>query len=357
MASTSASFRSNLAAGSFVILLAGCTDDAPTAPDMAAAAAGEAAAVTYSAVRLGALGGVVGEASDMLDGRIVGHAETADGSFHAFLWENGRMRDLGALPNSTLPTSWALALNSLGQVVGFSLAEDAGGSSADHAFLWRNGAMTDLGTLGGISSRGVGINDAGIVVGFAQNASGNERAVRWRNGVIEDLGTLGGEASAATGINEAGVIVGFAQTGQQRFRAFVWRNGSMRSLPKLDGVYASASAINAHGLIVGSAFNRAGQERAVLWQDGKIRELGVLSGDQHSVAMDLDDAGRITGYSYRVESGEYRTRVFIWEKGIMRNLGNSAGKPNRALGIAPAGHLVGSSTENGNQVAVLWRRR
>ncbi len=41
----------------------------------------------------------------------------------------------------------------------------------------------------------------------------------------------------------------------------------------------------------------------------------------------------------------------------MKNLGNSAGKPNRALGISPVGHLVGSSTEGGDQVATLWRRQ
>ena len=97
-----------------------------------------AAAATYNVVPLGALGGTGGEASDMEGGRIVGHAETADGEFHAFLWENGVMQDLGALPNSVLPTSRAMDLNAAIQVVGFSLTELADGSSAEHGFLWQN---------------------------------------------------------------------------------------------------------------------------------------------------------------------------------------------------------------------------
>ena len=332
-----------------------CAPDAPTGPAMEPVTA--APAITYSVVRLGALGGTVGEASDMVNGRIVGYAETGDGDFHAFLWQNGLMQDLGALPNSVITSSRAIALNSAGQVVGFSLAELAGGGSRDHAFLWQNGTMLDLGTLpGGLFSRALDINDAGVIVGFAENAAGNNRAVRWRNDHIENLGTLGGLSSAATGINASGAIVGLLSTRDDMSWAFVWRGGTMRRLGTLaGGGGAQANAINASGQIVGAAIAKSGFQHAVLWDGGKTIDLGVLPGDTESAALDIDDAGRITGYS-SANSGT-RTRVFLWEKGVMRNLGNSAGKPNRALGIAPAGHLVGSSTEGGSQVAVLWRRQ
>ena len=333
-----------------------CAPDTPTGPAMEPASAPDAA-ITYTVVRLGALGGIDGEASDMVDGRMAGYAETADGRFHAFLWQNGSMQDLGALPNSVLTSSRAMALNSVGQVVGFSLTNVAGGGSTDHAFLWQNGTMLDLGTLGGTDSRAFGINDAGVIVGFARNAGGNERAVRWRNGAIQSLGTLGGPTSAAIGINASGAIVGRSQNSQGKFRAFVWRNGTMRALPALaDGDFAQADAINISGQIVGAAVTKSGFQHAVLWTDGQIQDLGVLTGDTESVAQDIDDAGRITGFSWRNTANGTVTRVFLWEKGVLRNLGNSAGKPNRALGIAPAGHLVGSSTENGDQIAVLWRR-
>jgi probable HAF family extracellular repeat protein len=337
-----------------VLTSVGCASDGPTEPGMQPVAA--AAGFTYNVVQLGALGGTDGEASDMLDGRIVGYAETGAGRFLAFLWENGAMRDLGALPNSVLPGSRATALNSSVQVVGYSQANAIGGGTADHAFLWQNETMLDLGTLGGKASRALAINTAGTVVGHAQRADGAERAVRWRNGVIQDLGTLGGSQAAALGINDAGVIVGRSEVKTGNYRPFVWRNGAMRSLPTLKGGFAQANAINSAGVIVGESNLTPAIQHAVMWKDGKIIDLGTLKGDRVSIAMDIDDSGRITGFSMESNSINARTRVFLWEKGQMRNLGTSAGQPNRALGIAAAGHLVGSSTVNGEQVATLWRR-
>jgi probable HAF family extracellular repeat protein len=336
---------------------AGCGPDSSTAPSMEPTAVGPAA--IYTAVHLGALGGTTGEASDMVDGRVVGEAETEDGRFHAFLWEHGAMQDLGALPNSVLTASRATAINSAGQVVGYSQTDHGvpGGGSAEHGFLWQNGTMLDLGTLGGRDSRALDINASGLIVGHAQNEAGHQRAVLWRNGVIRDLGTLGGTESAAIGVNDKGVIVGRAATGTGRFKAFVWRDGRMRALGTLGGNFTQANAINSAGRIVGYGTTRAGAVHAILWENGETIDLGTLPSDQDSYAMDIDETGRITGYGDRAPVTGARTRVFLWRNGVLRNLGNSAGKPNRALGISPDGHVVGSSTEGGNQVATLWRRQ
>src|SRR4051812_964752 len=63
--------------------------------------------------------------------------------------------------------SWANDLNNSGQVVGYQSLGDA-----YHAFLYANGALTDIGTLGGATSVANAINDLGQVVGSSFDASG-----------------------------------------------------------------------------------------------------------------------------------------------------------------------------------------
>ena len=80
-----------------------------------------------------------------------------------------------------------------GQVVGLATI---GATGVWHAFLWADGVMTDLGTLGGLRSAAYAINDAGQVVGHANTADGADHAFLWQDGRMTDLGTLGGRTSA-----------------------------------------------------------------------------------------------------------------------------------------------------------------
>ena len=96
------------------------------------------ASAQLSITDLGTLGGVEffngSEASGINDrGQVVGQSFDLDsGEPHAFLWENGKMTDLGTLPGGSL--SEALGINNRGQVVGWSITA----SRVPHAVLWTN---------------------------------------------------------------------------------------------------------------------------------------------------------------------------------------------------------------------------
>ena len=83
------------------------------------------------------------------NGRVCGWGKVSQKGFpygvtRAFLWNNGRFRMLGTLPDHL--RSAALDLNDLGQIVGVSWTWIAA-PNISHALLWQNGVMTDLNTL------------------------------------------------------------------------------------------------------------------------------------------------------------------------------------------------------------------
>jgi probable HAF family extracellular repeat protein len=80
---------------------------------------------------------------------------------HAFIWQDGLIRDLG-----TLGTDSAAVINSLGHVVGWSQT-----TTGLHAFVCENGHMSDLGTIPECrSTAAVDINEHDQIVGAARRA-------------------------------------------------------------------------------------------------------------------------------------------------------------------------------------------
>jgi probable HAF family extracellular repeat protein len=123
-------------------------------------------------------GGLFGGANWINDaGEIVGGSDGGT-FFHAVLWKNGAVIDLGTVANDTC--SSALSINSQGQIVGFGSADC---NVEDHAFLWENGGpMVDLQTLVLPESNitlttPVVINDRGEIVSYGNLPNGDFRSV------------------------------------------------------------------------------------------------------------------------------------------------------------------------------------
>ncbi len=171
---------------------------------------------------LGTLGGSKSSAAAIgASEQITGTASIpGDTASHAFLYSGGTMTDLGTLGGTN---SSGTAISSSGFVAGTS---DIAGDGATHAFVARPGlnvgqvgTLMDLGALPGYTnSHAMGVNDAGQVVGAAENldgtnVTGSSAFVTTPDGNMVDLNSLipadsGWQLTSATAINNAGQIVG-----------------------------------------------------------------------------------------------------------------------------------------------------
>jgi|GEM_PF-7052441 len=95
------------------------------------------------------------------------------------------------------------SLSDSGQIAGVRLDD----FSYDTATIWNNSTETPLVAPNGGVSWGLGINNAGQVVGAS--ISGESHATYWSGSTAIDLGTLGGFRSEAHDINNSGQIVGY----------------------------------------------------------------------------------------------------------------------------------------------------
>jgi probable HAF family extracellular repeat protein len=285
-------------------------------------------------------------------GQVVGWSGVRHQATRGFLWQNGKMQDLG-IPHGS--RSGAVALNDQGDIVGWS-GDDAYTDS--RAFFWKDGRAQALGTLPGYAfGAASGINNRGEVVGSAYNnhqgARSSVRAFVWKNGRMIDVGTLPeDDESAADDINARGQIVGYSRW-YNYFRGYVYRNGQMRELRGLgDGKATYASAINNKGVAAGTStvFRSGGYFRhACVWSVGaeaRAIDLGTLGGGK-SAALDINDLGQVVGWSYVADDNRNETRAFSWQYGRMHDL-NALIPPDlgwileSADGINNQGQIVGT---------------
>jgi probable HAF family extracellular repeat protein len=228
----------------------------------------------------------------------------------AFLWQNGVMKDLGTLGTGT--NAYAMAINEQGQVIGISYTNSTpngittpcstGPIPTQDPFLWENGKMIDLGTLGGTCGFPSWINNYGQVVGSSDLAEDlTQHAFLWtRFKGMKDLGTLGGSSSNASMINDSGLAVGGSQLeGDTQFDAFLW-DGKMRDLGTLDGANcAYAFSVNAQEQVVGNSGADCANS-AFLWEDGgPMVDLSTLispnPGFPQLNVISINDRGEIAG--------------------------------------------------------------
>jgi len=233
--------------------------------------------------------------------------------------------------------------------------------------------VTDLGTLGGTSSYGTAINDAGHAVGYSTLAGGQTRAFIWTpGGGMQNLGALGSGDSQALDINNNDNVVGV--TSNQAFR---WTSpGGMILLDSANN--GKASGLNNSDAAIGER-NLTSVDRTIKWDGSNtlsspfplsnsrgaaLNDLGQLvvqSGSAGAynngvnstltplplIPTDLNNSRFITGSTGEIAS------VLDFDSNVFTSLGKLSPTDSfsNALGINAAGTIVGVSQGSGGFVA------
>jgi probable HAF family extracellular repeat protein len=249
--------------------------------------------------------------------------------------------------------SLALGVSAHGSVVVGS-AENASGQL--RAFRWTEaGGLQDLGTLSGSENHPEHYADDVSADGLVVVGASGYRAFRWANGVMQYLGALGGISSRARGVSADGsVVVGWALIAIYQMRAFRWTEaGGMQDLGTLGE--SMANRVSADGsVVVGDAYT-SGQWRAFRWTNGVMQDLGTLPGYDRSTAYGVSPDGSVVIGWAQNASGQ--SRAFRWTAaGGMQDLGTLGGLDSRVFGVSADGSVVVGRAENasGQPRAFRW---
>jgi probable HAF family extracellular repeat protein len=258
--------------------------------------------------------------------------------------------------------------------------------------------LVDLGTLGGPNSQVNGslppmINNRGVVAGSAETAEpcsylGGFIAptFRWEDGVLTNLGLLpGGCFSLPNAINAKGMMAGSGDvgviepvTGAPVLHADFRYKGQIIDLGTFGGSNSLANDLNGRGQVVGGAENTEPDPwnfggiiglpsptawHAFVWEKGVMQDLGTLGGPD-SFSMLINEAGQVAGFSFTDSSPSPTTGIptvhpFLWDHGTMNDVGTLGGTFGLVGGgLNNRGQLVGISFLEGDVTshAFIWER-
>lgn len=272
--------------------------------------------------------------------------------------------DLGVLPKRT--TSEARAINDYGVIVGSSGLVSPWGAEANTPFVYRNGTMAPATTMKeSAESVAVDIDSHGTVAvdSLTQKGfHGTWHAYLWKDGAATEIAPPTTYTGCfLTGMNDAGAMIGWCQDAKGNNFGFVRRGGVTKLLHatgKRERV--SPMAINNRGQIAGTVSVSSSDEhsRAFILDRDHMTLIGSPAGG--TGAAGINNLGQVVGTmitSLHDAKHNLITHGFLWDKAHgFTDIGSLGGTYTDAHAVNDKSVIVGSSQIAGSikQHACIW---
>ena len=248
-------------------------------------------------------------------GTIIGNAQPADFSNSIGFILSGGTYQFFAYPGRTF--TYPRSINSAGLVTGYAEDHDATGNSINNlGFIYdpSTGAFTDIVVPGSVFTIAQGLNTAGQLVGSAfVPGTGTEGFLRDSTSGAYSYFMFGGLQTRARGINNTGLITGFATDSTGVTVAFVGNSSGYELLHATPTDETVGEAINDSGQISGLFYDAADPENTThgFIATPAALPVGTTSGGAYtfSVAVVPDtpifiDPPPALGYDYQTGYGD-----------------------------------------------------
>jgi len=298
---------------------------------------------------LSSLGGSQGAALAINNvGQVVGWSLTSDQTFEqqAFIWDdvNG-IQDIGSLGGDSI----AIDINEAGQVVGCSWIDTD--FTELHPFIWNSThGMQDLGTFGGIFSCAYEINEQDQVIGDSETGAGFPNST---SRGLPDIHPLNDIAIGTTAINQPSIMTDSSSATE--LHAFIWDlNNGMQDIGSFGGSFTTPFSINDAGQVVGFSETDSLEFHAFIWDDANgMTDIGTISGGFDSFAIDINELGHVIGYS---TTSVFFPKAFVWDStNGLQDIGTLGGSASFAHEINDNDIVVGDSHDSSvDELGAVW---